>query len=287
MEKTYLYRIYPDETQRDIINRTMGAIRFVFNHYFTVVKDNYDSGLRRMTYIDMIYDFNKYKKQYPWMKSLDSRAFQNVLKELDNVFRRYWSNGGNSFPPRYKHYGSAVTRYKTTSNNNSIRLDRDRIKLPKLKWVRIENTQKISGRILNATVMRKPNDSYYVALCCTDVDEEKLPLTGNSIELSADEMLPIKSIDNFYNRYDRLKKRLERTEIGSNGRQKLQDSIIKLRHRIFNMEEDYLQKLTTRLVQENDTIKISSKSNSSIWYRFLRMMKYKAEWYGRNLVIAK
>lgn len=286
MEKTYTYRMYPNTDQRNKIQQTFGAVRFVFNHYMDVQKECYLYNKPMITYFDMIRDLSKLKATHPWLKGIDSRALQNALKLIRDNGKKYYGKSMDVLAIHYKTKNSPVKRYKTTYNNNSIAVMDDIIKLPKLKKVRIENTlPPIEGRILHATIIQKPDNSYYVYVCCTDVPEKPLPSEDTKITLSPEVIEKLPHLQIYYQRYYRMKTKLARSEKGSSNYRKLEGKMRQLKHRIFNMEQDYYQKLTTDIVRKHGEIKVLKNGRDAKWIRFCHMLYYKSQIHKRDFSI--
>ena len=286
MEKTYVYRMYPNAEQKAKIQQTFGAVRFVFNHYMDEQKECHLHNKPILTYFDIISDLSKLNTQYPWLTRVDSRALQNALKHIRDTGKKYYGKSMDVLTAQYKRKKSPVTRYQSTCNNNSIAVLGDVIKLPKLKKVRIKNTlPAIEGRILHATIVQKPDDSYYVYVCCTDVPEKTLLSTDKSITLSAELIEELPQLKLYQRRYNRLKASQERSEKGSNNYHKLELELRRLKHRIFNIQQDYYQKLSTDIVRKHDEIKVVNHGRDKEWIRFCHMLYYKSQMYNRNFTV--
>ena len=286
MENTYIFRMYPNEEQCKKIHFTFGAVRFVFNHYMNIQRERYLKAQPQITYFDILKDLNNLKKSHPWLKSVDSRAFQNALKLLRDNGKKYYGTSMDVLVAHYKTKNSPVKRYMTTCNNNSIVILGDYIKLPKLKKVRITNTFScIAGRILNAVITQKPDGNYYVYVCCTDVPEEPLDSLSNSITVSPEIIEKIPNLEILVKRYGRLKKALTRAETNSNGHGKLKLKLQALQHRIYSIQQDYYQKLSTDIIRKYGEIRVVKDGRNHEWIRFCHMLYYKSQKYQRKYII--
>ena len=139
------------------------------------------------------------------------------------------------------------------------------IKLPKLGMVKIRDKQVPQGRILNATISKEPSGRYYVSLCCTDVDIEAFENTNNHIGLDlgikefcisscGDFIENPKYLKKSLNKLAKLQRELSRKTIGSLNRNKTRLKVARLQEHIANQRNDFLQKLSTKLIKENDII---------------------------------
>lgn len=311
MEKAFKYRVYPTEIQRAIIIRTFGCTRFVYNYYMNMRRSMHMLGKGTPTYIDMVKDLSDLKKQYPWLKKIDSRALQNTLKDLELAYKKFFAHTftrsvGKGYP-HYKNKNVSKQSYKTTCNNNSIRQMGEFIKLPKLGMLRTRGYLPVEGRILNATVSCEPDGKYYVSLCCTEVECDKKESTGKRIFIEhggEDCFAQIYLINDFntriflrdvpfqenivnsMRRYEQLLRQMRRSKEGSRRRLKLVAKQKNLKTKMFFRQMDFLQQLSTELVSEYDHIEfgesppyVKGKLLYARWSQFKRMIQYKLSWY--------
>ena len=90
MEKAYKYRIYPNKKQKEILAKTFGCCRFVYNHYLDKRKKMYEDKKETFTYVQCANDMKKLKSELEWLKEVDSTALQSSLKDLDNAYQKYF-----------------------------------------------------------------------------------------------------------------------------------------------------------------------------------------------------
>lgn len=184
MEYSYKFRLYPNGEQINLIERTFGCCRYVYNHYLVRRQDVYKASRETLNYYACCKELSLLKKQEEtlWLREVDATAIQASVLDLDRAFQNFFrrvKNGEKPGYPKFKSMHHHKQSYKSKCVGSNIKVLDGAVQLPKLGKVKCRISKTVEGRILSATVSRSASGKYYVSLCCRlEPELPKLPDTG-------------------------------------------------------------------------------------------------------------
>ena len=304
--RSYKFRIYPNAEQKEQLAQTFGCARFVYNWALSNKKEAYENNIKKSAN-DVSKELTALKKDpnFIWLKDVSSVCLQQSLMNLDNAYQRFFKKQGGfpTFKKRSNRQSARYVKSAFTFKNGQLKLAKQD------KFMKVKFSRPLTGDINSLTVSKDPDGKYYVSFL---VKETYQPYNKSAKQVAID--LGIKDFATFsdgskvanpnhlfksFSKLKGLQRNLSRKKKGSKNRNKARIKLARLHSKIANQRSDFLHKLSTQIVNENQVIcvedltvkemlqqnKLIAKLASNLgWRNFLTMLEYKSGWNERQFI---
>lgn len=309
MLKAYKYRLYPTSAQSELLNKHMGSVRLIYNLALETKNQAYASSKVSLTHYQLMAQLPDLKSEFEWLKEVDSQALQQSIIDLDQAFKSFFK--GKTGFPKFKNRKSRQS-YRNP-HGKQVRINGNRIHFPKFtEGVRFVQDREFKGEVRSYTVSKTPTGKYFISLLVEtgikppeikpikesttigiDLGLSHFIITDNGMKVDNPRHLKKAQLKLKY-----LQRQASKKSKGSANRKKANLKVAIQHERISNKRKDFLHKLSTKLVSDNQTLCFEDLSVSNMvknhtlaqsisdasWSSFVQMCKYKCEWQGKNLI---
>ena len=310
MNIAYRFRIYPTEEQKILLVKTFGCCRFLYNQMLNDKIQEYEKTKKMLKNTPAMY-----KKEYPFLKEVDSLALANVQLHLEKAYKNFFREPRIGFP-RFKSKHHSRNSYTTNLVNGNILVESKRIRLPKLKWIAMKKHREPAEdfRLKSVTVSMEPSGKYFASLLyegysCENQAAEPYYSTAKILGIDYamqgmavfSEKIETEEAGFFRKNEKRLareQRKLSRCVRGSHNYELQKKKVARCHEKIRNQRRDYLHKLSRKIADNYDAVAVEDidmkamgqhlhfgKSVQDNGYGMFReMLDYKLAWKGKKMV---
>ena len=304
MLKAFKCRLNPNKEQIVLLNKHIGASRFIYNLALETKQIAYVGNKHNLSCFELHSQLVDLKDELPWLKELNSQSLQQAITNLDKAYTAFFK-GQNSFP-----------NFKKKTNGGSfnipqrVMVENGKLVIPKFtkkNGIDIILHRELKGEIRQATISRTPTGKYFVSILCETGEQNKVKPkikeeTSVGIDLGIKDFAITSNGEIFSNpkylRKVQNKLKYVQSKYSKNKGKKTKQKLGKLHEKVTNKRKDFLHKVSTKLIRENQTICLENLNVSGMiknhnlaqaisdvsWSTFVNMLEYKAEWYGTNIL---